>query len=222
MQKEKTQLCVLGLGSRSTLFYIEKLNEQYNAYVGSFSTCPFILLNTNFDTINSYLPNDFDHLESQLEFYLEKIKGLKISDLIIPNITLHETWDRLDENVEITHPVYKTIKLLKKKRVNKIVLFGSKYSMESSYLVSYFNSNQIEVVQPEEDKIYFLDELRKLIYNNKETSQELELYHNLLEFYSKNTPVVVACTELSILTRRSENIYDMAMIQIESAVQKLI
>jgi len=213
---------MLGLGSRSTLFYIEQLNVQYFALFGGYSTCPFILLNTNFDTINSFLPNNFKQLESELSFYLEKLKKLQISNLIIPNITLHETWDRMNIEFSIEHPVVKTLELLKKKNISEIVLFGSKYAMEASYLKTIFKSNNIEAIQPEENDKLFLDSLRKLIYNNEETSQDVEKYNMLLCSYSKNNTVIIACTELSIPLNSYTNIYDMAQIQIQSAIQKLI
>ena len=51
---KKNTLSILGLGSRSTLFYLAELNTLYLQKKGGYSTCPFTLLNTNFDEINSY------------------------------------------------------------------------------------------------------------------------------------------------------------------------
>ena len=49
-------LGILGLGSRTTQFYIQELNRMFQAKKGGYSTCPFILLNTDFHKINTFLP----------------------------------------------------------------------------------------------------------------------------------------------------------------------
>ena len=90
----KTQLAILGLGSRSTLYYLEQLNKVYNTKNGGYSTCPFFLLNTDFDTINPLLPNTSVQLDAILQSYLYQIEALDVAELLIPNITLHETIDR--------------------------------------------------------------------------------------------------------------------------------
>lgn len=51
------QLGILGLGSKSTLYYVEQLNTLYNRSFGGFSTCPFMMVNANFNDINPYLPD---------------------------------------------------------------------------------------------------------------------------------------------------------------------
>ncbi len=55
-------LGLLGLGSRSTQHYIGLMNARYNALHGGYSTCPFVMLNVDFNRINPFLPDDFEHL----------------------------------------------------------------------------------------------------------------------------------------------------------------
>ena len=223
MKKGQVALGLLGLGNRSTLFYIDQLNKCFNSSQGNYSTCPFKLLNVNFNDVNPYLPNNFSKLKIQLLKYVAEIEKLEIDLLLIPNITLHEAWGQLNSNIAIVHPILKTIDVLKKKEELEVVVFGSKYSMEALYLQNLFNSNQIKVIQPKEDEKLFLDELRKLIYANKETLHDLEKYNTLLKSYLKNRAIIISCTELSIpLTDNELNVYDMARIQIQNAVDQLI
>ena len=91
----KTTLGILGLGSRTTAYYITELNRLYNLYKGGYSSCPFLLWNTNFDTINSLLPNPSKELDSATQQCINEIEKLDIDFILVPNITLHETIDRL-------------------------------------------------------------------------------------------------------------------------------
>ncbi len=52
------KLGIIGLGSKSTTYYIEMLNQLYNKKHGEFNTCPFTMININFNEINPFLPND--------------------------------------------------------------------------------------------------------------------------------------------------------------------
>ncbi|MDG2431828.1 hypothetical protein, partial [Flavobacterium sp.] len=101
MSKESVGL--LGLGSRSTLYYIEQLNRLYNKKMGGYSTFPFMMINTNFDTINSLLPNPSNELDAVLTEYVTRLEKLEITAILIPNITLHETIDRLKIRKKILH-----------------------------------------------------------------------------------------------------------------------
>ncbi|HCY80239.1 MAG TPA: hypothetical protein DHV22_00810, partial [Xanthomarina gelatinilytica] len=93
------------LGHRSTLFYLDALNKAYHEEEQGYSTCPFILYNTDFNSINPYLPNQFKKLLPTLKNYLRNLEKLPISHLLVPNITLHEVMDKLDTNLKIIHPL---------------------------------------------------------------------------------------------------------------------
>ena len=92
---------ILGLGSRSTLFYIKELHKKIHLLLGDYHTFPCLVYNIDFNTINPYLPNQFDKLVPKLKEYLDQLFKLKITVCIIPNITLHETYDfgNLNHNI---------------------------------------------------------------------------------------------------------------------------
>ena len=216
-KNQYSHIGILGLGSRSTLFYIKQLNEMYQEINGGFSTCPFILLNTNFDKINTFLPNKFEDIKRNLVPYLNKIQKFNIETLLIPNITLHQTIDMLtlDSNVLLIHPIKNTVNLLVNKNEKEITLFGSLYSMNDSYIRNHFETKSIKVSIPTESDAKFIDDLRQKIYLNMESQEEINHYNKLVKGYSMSKPVVIACTELSIFSQdMNPKVYDMANIQI--------
>lgn len=218
-----TSIGILGLGSNSTLFYIKELNALYNKEHNGFSTCPFKMLNTNFNSINQLLPNTSKKLDGIVKDYIDELIALVIDSILVPNITLHETIDRLNISTKIIHPVYCTISELQQKNHKKIVLLGSKHTMKSDYIKSKFTDNNLEVLLPTDEEILFIDELRKQVYHNKETENILEEFNKLIHQYAQENAVVIACTELSIaLTIEHANVFDMARIQIKQALNQKI
>ena len=211
---------ILGLGNRSTLFYIDELNKRFNALFKGYSTCPFILYNINFENLNPYLPNQFNKLKPLLSLYVNNFKKLGVSFLLIPNITLHEAIDKIYIDLDIAHPVQLTIDRLIEDEHAKAVIFGSLYTMQSNYLKNAFLKKEILLIEPKEEHKNFIDYIRKQIYYGQETKKDLEEYRRILIRYSKEHPVVIACTELSIFSSTTDlNLFDMASFQIENVLE---
>jgi aspartate racemase len=216
---DKITFTILGLGSRSTSFYLTELNKLYHQKKGGYSTCPFLLLNANFDRINSLLPNTSESLDTIIQYYISEIEKMDIEHILIPNITLHETIDRLAITKKILHPIHLTASKIKNNNWHEVVLFGSLFSMKFDYIRSIFNSNGIKTILPSEEDMLFIDEFRKQVYNETETKELIKNYYLLIEKYTANTPVVLACTELSIFNPlANKNLLDMALVQMEAAV----
>ncbi|WP_452229919.1 aspartate/glutamate racemase family protein [Lacinutrix sp. MEBiC02404] len=219
----KPKLAILGLGSRSTLFYISELNRLYNNEKGDYSTCPFVLLNTDFNSINALLPNTSKQLDAVVNAYIKQIETFDAPHVLIPNITLHETIDRLDITTNVLHPISLSIKKMKENHWSKVVLFGSYFSMQASYIKDHFLDNGMEVILPTEEDMLFIDDVRKQVYNETESVALLEKYHSLINGYAAKNPVILSCTELSIVKPNgNKKVLDMAAIQIEEAIKKVL
>lgn len=220
---DKISLAVLGLGSRTTSFYLSELNSLYKQKRGGYSTCPLLLLNTDFNTINALLPNTSDALDLAVNQYINEIDKFDIQHLLIPNITLHETIDRLKINKNVLHPVHLTLKQIKENSWEKVVLFGSLFSMNSTYIQDQFKKNGIAVMLPSKVDMECIDTIRKHIYSHTETAELITKYHAIIKKYSENKPVILACTELSILKPKgNKNLLDMAQVQMEEAVKLIL
>ncbi len=226
MAFDNQNIGILGLGSKTTLFYIEELNRQYNNLYGGYSTCPFKLLNVNFDKINQLLPNPSEALSKIVSDYLEQLLTLEIDSIVIPNITLHETIDWIFKNknvpVNLIHPVKSTIEKLKENNVDNVVLIGSLYIVNSEYINSTFKANNISIQNPIKADMHFIDSIRQKVYRGTETTELVNQYNMLLKNYARNANIVIACTELSIINGNSSpNVYDMVRIQVEDSIKNV-
>lgn len=214
-----SKLVILGLGSRTTAFYLSELNSAYQKQKGGYSTFPLLLLNADFNKINPFLPSPSLELDDVVQSYVSEIEEFGKENILIPNITLHETIDRINVEKNIIHPIHLTISTIKKNQWTKIVLFGSLHSMQSTYLNRHFKSTNIEVILPLKEEMLLIDEVRKQVYHETETEDLIKKYHSLILKYSTNNPVVLACTELSIFNpKNNNNIIDMVQLQIEEAL----
>jgi aspartate racemase len=215
-------LGVLGLGSYSTLFYIKTLNAMYNKKYGGFSTCPFKLLNVDFDAINKLLPNTSNALDTIVKTHLNTLDALKVDNILVPNITLHETIDRLQIKTNVIHAIQETISKITGNNHVKVTIFGTLYTMQSNYLTSQFTAQSINIIKASDADMQLIDNLRIAIYNGDANPKQLNIFNDLLIKYTKNGIVVLACTELSVInTSNSKLVYDMARIQIQAAIKSI-
>ena len=214
------KLALYGLGSRATAYYLQELNKQYNLKKGGYSTCPLWLYNTNFNNINPLLPNTSKALDVIVKKDIQAIKAVQPHKIIVPNITLHETIDRIDTTTDFIHPLPLTLEKIKQHQVSKILLVGSLHSMQAAYLNSFFKENSIAVLLPTGEEMELIDTARKAIYGYTETKKQVKAYQKILKNYAAKHIVVIACTELSILKPQGNRaIVDMADLQIHNAVQ---
>lgn len=213
---------ILGLGSVSTNYYLQRIHQKYKDNNQEFSTCPLLLYQIDFQELNPFLPNDFKVIKPKLQHYLREVQNLGISKILIPNITLHETLDQIKSSVKICHAVDLTLKFLKENNMSSITLFGTNYTMNSAYIQGKFKLENIAIVLPQKEDQLWIDDFRKAVYTTSATpSQQLE-FHNLIQKYGQENPVVLACTELSVFSLKEESVcVDMAELQIGEFLKPL-
>lgn len=215
---------ILEMGRASTDFYIQLLKDV--AGVSSSDTSDlFQLFPTDFEAINDLLPNRSAALDDMISNYLQSIPSNGVERIVIPNITIHETVDALmhslDVHFEIAHPIYGTIRRMQQANLNKAVLFGSAYTMHSDYIKGGFDHEGIVIEKPSSEDIELIDSVRRAVYFNNASADEIKKFNQVLESYTKVSPVLIACTELSMAaTIQSKSIIDTAVVQIEDAYFK--
>ncbi len=218
---------LLGLGSRSTEYYFNALNTHYQSIHGDYHTCPIKLLNANFNDINPYLPDQFERLEPITISYLNQLVALGVESILIPNITLHQTLDRvwpdLQIDVPLIHPVHLAAKEMVKNGAKTVCILGSKYTMVSNYIPAILLSYGIETTSPSSPHIDFIDQCRKALYSGIETKENILELEKIIAFYAKTSSIIIACTELSTLHLHNpdNNVFDLARLQVHQAIREL-
>lgn len=220
MEAKNLSQGILGLGIRSTHFYIEELNKRYHSIHGDYHTFPCLVRYVDFNQLNPFLPNNFERLIPELKPMLDDFFEMSIYNCLIPNITLHEAYDLSKLDYKIIHPLELTIEALLKQEITSVVLFGSLYTMNSDYIASRLEKHAISVRYPSDIEMQLIDDFRKKIYRGTETEDDFMAYKNIAESYMKLHHVLISCTELSIYSEmlQGSNIIDMAFLQIDKAL----
>ena len=148
---------------------------------------------------------------------------MKVRELLIPNITIHQAIDNLiiteKFNFKIIHPLDLLISHLKLNGIENVIILGTKYTMEGNYIQSKLKQNNIYVTKVTENVINEIEKIRIEIYNGN-----LEYKKNYLTKFAKSQPnlkVILACTELSVLANQNSLFIDMATLQIKKAIENL-
>lgn len=205
-------LGVLAMSEDATQWYLKQLEST-----------EITVFNTDFERINALLPSPSDQIIKLLKSYLNQVT--KVDKLLIPNITIHNTIDCIlaTEHFPFTiiHPVDLLIKELKNITCKKVLLTGTIHTMQPGYISEKLNEAGIEVTFPNSKEIMEIDTLRKEVYRKRAKEKQIQAFHQLLNSYTKNITVVLACTELSMINKvAAKNILDMAQIQINNCQKK--
>ncbi|WP_054112681.1 aspartate/glutamate racemase family protein [Marinagarivorans algicola] len=229
LERDYLGLGLLDLGERTVEFYKAEIARQYAEKIGH----PLVagglhIVPADFSEINTHLPNQFAALKPLMADNIKQSVMAGIRVLIMPNITLHETIDQLEpalmRGLKIIHPVLASVRRLQAEKVKAITLIASGYSSTSPRLAQYFNQHDIAIIRPSTEHIACIDEIRKNTYLGKETDENKKTYHRLITHYQQSSPVVVACTELSLLlnAKAIDTVFDTARLQIEAALEACI
>lgn len=213
---------ILELGLDSTAYYIQLFNTRIG-HKNINSSDYLTVVSTNFDKINNLLPYASADLDAIIKKHLQELASLKIKGIIIPNITLHETidklWSSLNFDIPIAHPLFGTIKRMQKANEKSAILLGSKYTMNANYIAETFKNSGIKILKPTEEQQDFIDFVRVEVYQKKDTKKLLKKFNNLVASFLKESPVILACTELSIAnTILDVNLFDFVTIQVDDLI----
>lgn len=212
-------LALLELGQRTTEYYYQRLLAHSDALKIELIPC-------DFSQLNQHLPDDFPRLTGMLEALLDQCAHADA--IIIPNITLHETLDRhcahAYHSLPVLHPLATPSRQLKKHP--KITVFGSRYTMQSDYVLDGLKSRDVclsdaQLLYPDEPELAFIDAYRQAVYRRQEREQDTLEFARLMEKYQQQSALVLACTELSLNLEPEQSnnpaLFDLSVGQLSQA-----
>lgn len=204
----------LKLGKLSSEFYLAELIKVIQT-----NNDQLIIHDVNFEEWNEYLPFQFDELEPRLKSTLTSFnQNYTLDKIIIPNITLHLTLDRLDLptdlNKKIIHPINETVSWLKMKKIKQVTLLGTRHTMNSDLMEHYFTKHDLQVLPLKGSLLTKMDKLRTNVYQQGVTPNFKKQFDSLIR---KVKNPIIGCTELSLLNTEKKYI-DLALMQIQRVI----
>ncbi len=228
MYQKQTIGIIGGISPMSTAVYYSRMATEFNAMMGGLNYPRLVLSSVNMaDIHNAQIQKN--HKEA-LRIFINAITDMPSADFIlIASNTMHRVVRGLKTFVDrdildIRDVVAKEVL---HKGYQKVLLLGSKYTMEGRFYREYLQERGLEVVIPSEDDRLLLN---SLIYDqlcrgdvNEEGNQ---LVQGIVEQVAKENgaeAVVLACTEFSLLKQDfCIPSLDSTALHVKAAIEKAI
>ena len=220
----KTIGIIGGMSWESTVTYYQVINETIREERGGLHSADILLYSIDFAPLAEM--QERDDWDGAAELMCEAAKRLEAGGadfLLIGANTMHKAVPQVEKAVSIPllHIAEATAAELKKDRIQRVGLLGTKYTLLQDFYTGKLKENGLEVLLPEE-----VEEVNRIIYEElclgvlKDSSKE-ELLQYCRELKEKGAQaVILGCTELGLLLKQGDSelpFYDTTLIHARQA-----
>lgn len=218
-----------GMSWESSKVYYEIINKKVREILGGFHSSKCIMESVDFAEIEILQrKNDWDTLNKLMVSSAKNIENANADIIILCTNTMHLCSEEIIKNISIPflHIAEATGNQIKKQHINKVLLLGTKFTMEKDFFKKILINNfGVEVIIPnEKDR----DIVHKTIYGelvrgkieSESRIEFLRIINNSIKSGAEG--VVLGCTEIPLLIKDSDvdiPIFDTTKIHAESAVE---
>ncbi|SEB44982.1 aspartate racemase [Tenacibaculum sp. MAR_2009_124] len=218
-----------GITPQSTIMYYEVLNGLASKKYGNKHSAKVIINSVDFGEISRLQQEGkwdvLDKIMAEAAMSLEKAGAACI--LICAN-TMHLTIDaiRKEVGIPVIHIADATSEKIKEKQLKKVILLGTKYTMEKRFYIDILESHGIHVIVPNEDDREIIhnviyDELSYGILKENSKRSYLNIISKLVDAEGAEG-VILGCTEIPLLIKQEDvviPIFDTTTIHATEAFQ---
>jgi len=217
-----------GMSWESSKVYYEIINEKVRELLGGFHSAKCVLESVDFSEIEKLQhSNDWETLNKLMVNAAKNLENAKADLLILCTNTMHLCSDEIIKNITIPflHISVATAKKIQEKQINKVLLLGTKFTMEKDFykkiLIEDFG---IEVLIP---NVADREIVHNIIYKElvqgeiKQSSKRayIEIINKAINQGAQG--VILGCTEIPLLIKSDDvsiPVFDTTRIHAESAV----
>jgi aspartate racemase len=216
-----------GISWHSTQDYYKYINEGVNEKIGGVASSRMILHSVNYADIKKN--NDSGDTEATYNILLpacEHMKNGGAEGIVLCANTMHMFAERLEKqiNLPVIHIAKATADAIQKKNLKKVVLLGTKFTMEMDFFKDKLRAKNIEVIIPDETDRTFIhksifDELGKGIFLPETKAGYQSIVQKAIEQGAEG--VILGCTEIPLLIKQSDltiPAFDTTKIHSDAAV----
>ena len=216
-----------GLSWYSTIVYYRTINQLTNERLGGSHSAKLILFSIDFEEFRILQEKgDWNTIENMLSGIAMQLENTGADCIVMCTNTPHLVADTVRQKVKIPllHIAEETAREIASKKIDKIGLLGTKFTMENSFFKDRLLQFGIESIVPDEpDRDYIhasvFNELTRGLFKAETKNKYLDIINKLKKGGAKG--VVFGCTEFSILINPADcsvPIFDTATIHSRAAV----
>jgi aspartate racemase len=229
----KTLGIIGGLGPESTIDYYGKIIALYRQRTGDGSYPQFIINSINLKKGLDFM--DANNLPGMADYLVKEIGKLILAGATFglisantPHIVFNEVASR--SSIPLISIVEATCTAAKAKKLRRLALFGTRYTMQATFYPKVFSREGIELLLPgPDDQTYIHDKYLNELVSGKflpATRAGLLAIVDRLKTASDIDGVILAGTELPLILRDSEHngipLLDTTEIHCEAAVTEML
>lgn len=199
-----------GITPESTILYYRILNELNSEKKGLPHSAEVVINSFDFGQISQLQKeNRWDLLDDMMAKSALDIERAGATCIIICANTMHLCIDAVRKvvNIPVIHIAEATTKSILEKKLTKVALLGTKYTMEKDFFIDILTSFGIEAIIPDQED---RNEIHRVIYSElsagKIIESSKESYISIINKLIKKGAegVILGCTEIPLLINQKD------------------
>ncbi|WP_272149548.1 aspartate/glutamate racemase family protein [Tenacibaculum aiptasiae] len=206
----KTIGLIGGITPQSTIMYYQVLNKLATELFGEKHSAKVLINSMDFGQISQLqTEGKWDVLATIMIDAAKSLEAAGASCIVICANTMHLTINEVKEAIQIPviHIAEATGEVILEKKLKKVALLGTKYTMEKTFYTDILKSMNIETIIPDkEDRdiihTVIYNELAKGVLNKNSKEAYLKIIRKLEEQGVEG--VILGCTEIPLLIKQED------------------
>lgn len=218
-----------GMSWESSLVYYQIINEKVRELLGGFHSAKCVMESVDFAEIEKLQhQNDWVALNGLMSSAAKNLENAKADLIVLCTNTMHLCSAAIKDGIDIPflHIAEATGEKIKEQQLQKVLLLGTKFTMEKDFFRDILNNDfGIEVIIPNEsDRDIVHQIIYKELVHGKITSASKEAYQRIIKtaISTGAQGVILGCTEIPLLIHSGDvaiPTFDTTRIHAESAVE---
>lgn len=188
----------------STVLPYRLLNEEVERRLGANHSARIALYSIDYHAIRSAYSADWSVIPALLRREIDTLMGFGPDCWMIANNTLHKIYDQLAPDMPPGPPLFHAIHLVRAdclaRNRRKVLLLGTRFTMEDGYYADPLIAAGIEVAVPCEDDRVRIGAIQTRLANGETDAAFAAYFAQLIALHARRgcEAVILGCTELPL------------------------
>lgn len=214
-----------GMSWPSTIEYYRLLNKLVAERLGEYHSANLLLKSIDYHQIKSNYHDGWDKIPQLLKVEIETFLLCKPDCLILCNNTLHKAYDKISGDLNLSIPFFHAVDLTadyaKRQGQRNVLLLATKFTMEDEFFYNKLEAKGLNVTIPNKDERQEIQSIQSMLAAGETKPEYIEYFKKLIDKYSQNDAVMLACTELPLAVTSANSclpIINPTLLQCKAAV----
>ncbi len=216
-----------GMTWHSTLEYYRLFNEFVYQKLGGQNSAKILLYSFNFNDLRTWQTSDTALLAEHLAKEARKLEKAGADIILIGANTMHEYYPQVQNllTVPVLHIADAVGSEIVKSKLKKVLLLGTKYTMQGDFYKNKLAEYDIETIVPDENQQKIIHEiiyteLTHGIINKSSRTAYLQII-DTIRLKDNIEGIILGCTEIPLLIKQEHTdltVFDTSCIHAKAAV----